>query len=191
MALVRKLASLVLLSTSMVIGVGRPLMAQAPSAPDIYTNANIAAYRILFRRMAAYKQMTDQAMSIGQDRSYLNRSIQGRLKLGETDMMNLQIVALDCEKELAPIHAQMRAVITQYLSQFPGNVVPRGAVLSPPPELARLQASENAIIWAHRNKFKQTVTTEVFQNADIEIRQDYGNPAMNRSLLTPNGGGAK
>jgi hypothetical protein len=162
-------------------------VAQIPNIPDVYTNADIAAYRIFFRRVTTYKQMSDQATSNGQDKRYLTRSLENRLKLGDTDVMNFQIVALDCEKELAPLHAQTKAIINEFLSHFPGNKIPAGTHPLPPPQLAELQRLENVVIWGHRSKLKQVMSADAFQNADIEIRQTYGNPAMNRSLLTPSG----
>jgi hypothetical protein len=157
---------------------GEPrLIAQAAAPSSAALSASdITSYRIFFRRVAIYKQMSDQAAAAGQDKGFLGRSVKNRLKLDDSDMMNLEIVALAHQQEIATLHAHAKDLIVQYRSQFPNLTVPAGIKLSPPAGLDEIKRQEDATTAKYWQKLNQALSPAAFQFADSEIRRTSSAP---------------
>lgn len=72
------------------------------------------AYRTLFRRVNAIKTLYDKEKSSGKDMSFLKEDFALRLGLSAPEYESLEVIAGDCERDLAPVHAQMQKVISEF-----------------------------------------------------------------------------
>jgi hypothetical protein len=105
----------------------------------------------LFREVSAFKQAETNAKADGKPTPSLRSMIRNRFGFDDRQAEIYEQVALDCQREVAAIDAQARAIIQKIRSAYPGGVIlPGEKPPQAPPELAALQQQRNALILQYR-----------------------------------------
>jgi hypothetical protein len=147
---------------------------QATEDPVIEKNLEAIAFRMLFRRVADYKKMSDDAEVAHRDKTYLRRILPDRLKLSADDATRLERISIDCQKDIEPLEEEALVVMEKFSSRFPRGMVAAGMDISPPPELAILEELEDSVVLRHRDLLKGEMRAEDYQQTDHEVRRMFG-----------------
>jgi hypothetical protein len=156
-----------------VLGGASPTaLSQDPSLDIAATNkADATAYRILFRQVDTYKQMSDDAKSAHQDKEYLRKVIPELIEMHDSDAPNLERLSVACAMELRAIQAEVAQAIERFHAQ---RLVPGYKDTGPPPELAALQAKNDAVVLRYRDTWRNTMDEDEFLRVQLEIRKRFG-----------------
>jgi hypothetical protein len=133
--------------------------------------SDVAVYRALFRRTAHYKKLSDEAADQGVDKSHLRRILSEDLELDSATASRVEILAIDCQEEIAPIHDRVLAVIKEFRSKISRGEI-KVADASAPPELAALQAEEDAVVIRHRDLLKNEMPAAEFLRMDYLLKKN-------------------
>jgi hypothetical protein len=156
-------------------GLGNPAISQQASTSVVASDkANRNAYRALFVRAALYKKLSDEADAAHSPKPQLRRILPARFGLSDADGASLERLALAYQNEIAPIHQQIAAAISQFRARLASGIP--GTDTTPPPELAQLQQQADAVTLRYRDLLHNSMREEAFQKADAKILENFGKP---------------
>jgi predicted membrane metal-binding protein len=151
-------------------------LAQVESTDIVAVNKTDArAYRTLFRQVNGIKALYDQGRAVDKDLSFLKSGLAWRLGMSAEEYGSLEVVAGDCEADLAPIHAQIQQTITEFHKQY--SLVGRNAA-NPSSQLAALQEDENAVVLSCRDRLQSAIDQRRFPHIQGLVRQTFGKQLM-------------
>ena len=101
----------------------------------------------------------------------MRRILSADLELDEATASRVEILAIDCEEEIAPIHARVLAVIKEFRSKISRGEI-KLADATAPPELATLQAEEDAVVIRHRDLLKNEMPPADFSKMDYLLKKN-------------------
>lgn len=136
-----------------------------------------AAYAILFRRIAIYDKLANDADAANSPKPHLRRIVAIRLGLVGHDADILHSLASDYATEVYPIDRNVSDVVRHFHSQFPGNRIVPGIDIGSPPDLASLQLQRDIVARRYRDLLSQALNANTFKRVDSKILDDFGTSA--------------
>lgn len=153
---------------------------QTPSPDQLDKNA----FRTLFIQDAVYRKLADDADLASSPKPFLRRVLATKFGLSGQDSASLDRLSLAYQAEVAPIRAQILGSIQKFHSKFPNSQIPRGADISPPPELQGLQQQLEAVTLRYRDMLRNSMQEQEFQRVQASVRDSFGNPSAQSAHQT-------
>lgn len=124
-------------------------------------------YGALFHHVVAVKKEADEAQRKGEEASWLRSFFMRQANLSEDHARLLDLIASDCEREVAQQDARAQKIIDAFRASYPVGKIPRGQKLPPPPiELKQMQEERNAMVLHARDRLHTALGEEGFQQFD-------------------------
>lgn len=142
-----------------------PLPARAPEH---------VVYRQFFRHLLALKEHAVELDRQGKTGNRLRQYYKDKIKLSDNHARLLDQIAADCDREVARLDLQAKAIIQASRIRFPNGKVPPGQRLPPPPpELKRMQLQRNLAIIQARDRLREAVGDGEFQKINDFIKVNF------------------
>lgn len=130
---------------------------QQPEVPDHIT------YRHLFNHVNAFKKEAEKAEREGKDPEPFRGFFRRKAGLSEAHARDLEEVATQFAQEAGELDARARAVVREYLKQYPNGQVPYGETPAPrPPGLREMAEQRDAMVLRYRDRLRLTIGEQEF-----------------------------
>lgn len=139
---------------------GQPQQAQAEQPPDIPDHIT---YKHLFNHVNAFKKEAEKAEREGKDPEPFKGFFRRKAGLSDGHARDLEEVATQFEQEAGELDARARAVVREYLKQYPNGQVPYGETPAPrPPGLREMAEQRDAMVLRYRDRLRLTLGEQEF-----------------------------
>lgn len=139
---------------------GQAQQAQADEPPDIPDHIT---YKHLFNHVNAFRKEAEKAEREGKDPEPFKGFFRRKAGLSDAHARDLEEVADQFEKEVGELDGRARAVVKEYLKQYPNGQVPYGETPAPrPPGLRQMAEQRDATVLRHRDRLRLTLGEREF-----------------------------